>query len=136
MPVTPPPALDQRAVVVGLVRWALRFAKIADFEQKRAELRRVVRRIPVIGGAAPSFDVCGAFWAKSPTPIPHSAQDRRVRADANGERHGRRKHKQRVTTQIANGVAKALRETRGHACQQTTPRLSRTSRDWNFTASY
>jgi DNA invertase Pin-like site-specific DNA recombinase len=61
MPVAPPPALNQRAAVAGLVRWALRFPKIDDFNQKRTELRRVVRRIPVIDGAAPSFEVCGSF---------------------------------------------------------------------------
>jgi DNA invertase Pin-like site-specific DNA recombinase len=61
MPVAMPPALDQRAVVAGLVRWALRFPKLTDFEQKRTELRRVIRRIPVIAGTAPAFEVCGSF---------------------------------------------------------------------------
>src|SRR5262249_51410150 len=61
MPAAPLPAIDARAAVAGLVRWALRFPKIASFEQKRSELRRVIRRIPVIDGAAPSFEVCGSF---------------------------------------------------------------------------
>ena len=61
MPVAPPTAVDQRAAILGLTRWAARFPKITDFNQKRTELKRVVRRIPVIDGAAPSFEVCGSF---------------------------------------------------------------------------
>jgi DNA invertase Pin-like site-specific DNA recombinase len=61
MPIAPPPALDQRAAILGLTRWAARFHKIADFNQKRTELKRVIRQIPVIDGAAPSFEVCGSF---------------------------------------------------------------------------
>jgi DNA invertase Pin-like site-specific DNA recombinase len=59
--VTPPPVLDVRAVVTGLVEWALQFPHITDFLTKRSELKRVVRRIPVIGGHVPSFDLSGAF---------------------------------------------------------------------------
>jgi hypothetical protein len=61
MPAAAPPPVDARAAVAGLVRWAVRFSKIASFEEKRSELRRAARRILVIDGAVPSFEVSGAF---------------------------------------------------------------------------
>ena len=60
MPTAAPPAVDVRAVVAGLVRWALRFPKIADFEEKRTELKRVVRSTTVVDEALAEFAVSGA----------------------------------------------------------------------------
>jgi hypothetical protein len=61
IPMIAPPALDLRAAVAGLSRWALYFPTITCFATKRKELKRVVRRIPVIDGHIPSLVVSGAY---------------------------------------------------------------------------
>jgi DNA invertase Pin-like site-specific DNA recombinase len=65
IPVVSRRSLDQRAVVDGVVDWALDFGKIPDFEEKRRELKRVVKKIQVLDGHIATFDVSGAFLGSS-----------------------------------------------------------------------
>jgi DNA invertase Pin-like site-specific DNA recombinase len=64
MPVMPPPpVLDTRAVVAGLVRVLARF-RTWPFAEQRAMLRRAVRSIQVVDGTIPEFTLSGAFLGK------------------------------------------------------------------------
>jgi hypothetical protein len=60
MPAAPPPVVDSRAVVAGLVRVLARFGKLPFLEQ-RGLLRRVVRKIQVVDATIPEVTLAGAF---------------------------------------------------------------------------
>jgi site-specific DNA recombinase len=60
MPAAPPPVVDSRAVVAGLVRALARFDK-QPFLEQRAMLKRVVRGFRVIDGTIPEMTISGAF---------------------------------------------------------------------------
>jgi hypothetical protein len=62
MPAAPPPPMDDRAVIAGLVRTFARFRTLPFIEQ-RAMLKRVVRGFHVVDGAIPEFTLSGEFLA-------------------------------------------------------------------------
>jgi DNA invertase Pin-like site-specific DNA recombinase len=60
MPSAPPPALDHRAVIAGLVRALARF-RTWPFAEQHAMLKRVVRGFRVLDSAITEFTFSGAF---------------------------------------------------------------------------
>jgi DNA invertase Pin-like site-specific DNA recombinase len=60
MPVAPPVAVDDRAVIAGLVRTLARFRTWPFLEQRKV-LKRVVRRFQVVDGTIPEFTLSGAL---------------------------------------------------------------------------
>jgi hypothetical protein len=63
--IVPKPSLDVPALVLALARWAVRFPKIPDFLEKRAELKRVIKRIPVADTRISTVELSGAFLGSS-----------------------------------------------------------------------